>query len=172
LAIYSDWADLNPVISIFSPLLIFWILIFDMVHITLFRVLRGQTRTFREWLEYVGHDHLHHRMAKVLGSPTKSILFIFSMTICLSLNALVLRRSGPFEAFLLLCQALLLVVLVSVLEAKGGNAIANGGADQLSDHRQTKRRVQRIRDGTQTGESDHEEGQVVSASISARETVN
>ncbi|MBT8407160.1 MAG: undecaprenyl/decaprenyl-phosphate alpha-N-acetylglucosaminyl 1-phosphate transferase, partial [Deltaproteobacteria bacterium] len=29
LSIYSDWADLNPVVSIFSPLLIFWILIFD-----------------------------------------------------------------------------------------------------------------------------------------------
>ncbi|MCK5657878.1 MAG: undecaprenyl/decaprenyl-phosphate alpha-N-acetylglucosaminyl 1-phosphate transferase, partial [Deltaproteobacteria bacterium] len=54
LAIYSDWADLNPVVSIFSPLLIFWILIFDMAHITLFRVIRGKTRNFKEWIEYVG----------------------------------------------------------------------------------------------------------------------
>ncbi len=120
LAIYSDWANLNPVVSIFSPLLIFWILIFDMAHITLFRVIRGKTRTFREWIEYVGHDHLHHRMARVLGGPTKSVLFIYLLTICLGLNALLLRHSVPLEALLLLGQALLIVVLVSILEANNG----------------------------------------------------
>jgi UDP-GlcNAc:undecaprenyl-phosphate GlcNAc-1-phosphate transferase len=121
LAIYSDWADLNPVVSIASPLLIFWILIFDMTYITLFRVIRGHTRTFKEWIEYVGHDHLHHRMARVLGGNTKSVLFIFLLSICLGLNALVLRQSRPFEGFLLIGQALMIVVLISILEAKAGD---------------------------------------------------
>jgi UDP-GlcNAc:undecaprenyl-phosphate GlcNAc-1-phosphate transferase len=120
LAIYSDWADFNPVVSIFSPILIFWILIFDMAHITLFRVIRGKTRTFREWIEYVGHDHLHHRMARVLGGATQSVLFIYLLTICLGLSALLLRYSTPFAGFLLLCQALIIVLLVSILEAKNG----------------------------------------------------
>jgi UDP-GlcNAc:undecaprenyl-phosphate GlcNAc-1-phosphate transferase len=120
LAIYSDWADFNPVVSIFSPILIFWILIFDMAHITIFRVIRGKTRSFREWIEYVGHDHLHHRMARVLGGPTQSALFIYLLTICLGLSALLLRYSTPFAGFLLLCQALIIVVLVSILEAKNG----------------------------------------------------
>ncbi len=120
LAIYSDWADFNPVVSIFSPILIFWILIFDMAHITLFRVIRGKTRTFREWIEYVGHDHLHHRLARVLGGATQSVLFIYLLTICLGLSALLLRYSTPFAGFLLLCQAFIIVVLVSILEAKNG----------------------------------------------------
>ncbi len=120
LAIYSDWADFNPVVSIFSPILIFWILIFDMAHITIFRVIRGKTRTFREWIEYVGHDHLHHRIARVVGGPTQSVLFIYLLTICLGLSALLLRYSTPFAAFLLLCQALIIVILVSVLEARNG----------------------------------------------------
>jgi UDP-GlcNAc:undecaprenyl-phosphate GlcNAc-1-phosphate transferase len=120
LAIYSDWADLKPVVSIFSPILIFWILIFDMAHITLFRVIRGKTRTFREWIEYVGHDHLHHRMARVLGGVTQSVLFIYLLAICLGLSALLLRYSTPFAGFLLLCQALIIVLLVSILEAKNG----------------------------------------------------
>jgi UDP-GlcNAc:undecaprenyl-phosphate GlcNAc-1-phosphate transferase len=120
LAIYSDWADFNPVVSIFSPILIFWILIFDMAHITIFRVIRGKTRTLREWIEYVGHDHLHHRMARVLGGPTQSVLFIYLLTICLGLSALLLRYSTPFAGFLLLCQASIIVVLVSILEAKNG----------------------------------------------------
>jgi UDP-GlcNAc:undecaprenyl-phosphate GlcNAc-1-phosphate transferase len=120
LAIYSDWADFNPVVSIFSPILIFWVLIFDMAHITIFRVIRGKTRTFREWIEYVGHDHLHHRIARVVGGPTQSVLFIYLLTICLGLSALLLRYSTPFAGFLLLCQAFIIVVLVSVLEAKNG----------------------------------------------------
>jgi UDP-GlcNAc:undecaprenyl-phosphate GlcNAc-1-phosphate transferase len=121
LAIYGDWADLNPVVSIFSPLLIFWIFIFDMTYITIFRVVRGKTRTLRQWIEYVGHDHLHHRMARVLGGPTQSVLFIYLLAVCLGLNALLLRYAPPFMAILLLSQALLIVVLVSVLEANGGN---------------------------------------------------
>jgi UDP-GlcNAc:undecaprenyl-phosphate GlcNAc-1-phosphate transferase len=122
LAIYSDWADLNPVVSIFSPLLIFWILIFDMAHITLFRVIRGKTRNFKEWIEYVGHDHLHHRMAGVLGGPTQSVLFIYLLAICLGLSAILLRNAHhPSEALLLLSQAFIIVVLVSILEAVNGN---------------------------------------------------
>ena len=122
LAIYSDWADLNPVVSIFSPLLIFWILIFDMAHITIFRTIRGKTRNFKEWIEYVGHDHLHHRMARVLGGPTQSVLFIYLLTLCLGLSAILLRNAHhPFEALLLLCQALIIVILVSILEAVNGN---------------------------------------------------
>jgi len=122
LAIYSDWADLNPVVSIFSPLLIFWILIFDMAHITLFRVIRGKTRNFKEWIEYVGHDHLHHRMARVLGGPTQSVLFIYLLSVCLGISAMLLRNAHhPSEALLLLSQAFIIVVLVSILEAVNGN---------------------------------------------------
>jgi UDP-GlcNAc:undecaprenyl-phosphate GlcNAc-1-phosphate transferase len=122
LAIYSDWADLNPVVSIFSPLLIFWILIFDMAHITLFRVIRGKTRNFKEWIEYVGHDHLHHRMARVLGGPTQSVLFIYLLSVCLGISAILLRNAHhTSEALLLLSQALIIVVLVSILEAVNGN---------------------------------------------------
>jgi UDP-GlcNAc:undecaprenyl-phosphate GlcNAc-1-phosphate transferase len=122
LAIYSDWADLNPVVSIFSPLLIFWILIFDMAHITIFRVIKGKTRNFKEWIEYVGHDHLHHRMARVLGGPTQSVLFIYLLSVCLGISAILLRNAQkPSEALLLLSQALIIVVLVSILEAVNGN---------------------------------------------------
>jgi UDP-GlcNAc:undecaprenyl-phosphate GlcNAc-1-phosphate transferase len=130
LAIYSDWADLNPVVSIFSPLLIFWIFIFDMTYITIFRVVRGKTRTFRQWIEYVGHDHLHHRMARVLGGPTQSVLFIYVLAVCLGLNALLLRYAPPFMALLLLSQAVLIVVLVTVLETNGGNGKQEEGHER------------------------------------------
>ena len=147
LAIYGDWADLNPVVSIFSPILIFWIFIFDMTYITIFRVVRGKTRTFRQWLEYVGHDHLHHRMAKVLGGPTQSVFFIYVLAICLGLNALLLRYAPPFMAFILLSQAFLIVVLVSVLEANGGNGKTEEGHESnvLPAAPRTEKRTARFR---------------------------
>jgi UDP-GlcNAc:undecaprenyl-phosphate GlcNAc-1-phosphate transferase len=93
-----------------------------MAHITIFRVIRGKTRNFKEWLEYVGHDHLHHRMAGVLGGHTQSVLFIYLLTVCLGISAILLRSARrPSEALLLLSQALIIVMLVSILEAVNGN---------------------------------------------------
>ncbi|MCK7503758.1 MAG: undecaprenyl/decaprenyl-phosphate alpha-N-acetylglucosaminyl 1-phosphate transferase [Desulfobacterales bacterium] len=34
IAVYGDWAEGQPVVSLVSPVLIFWLLIFDMAHIT------------------------------------------------------------------------------------------------------------------------------------------
>ena len=118
LAIYSDWADLNSVISLISPLLIFGILIFDMCYITFFRIFLGQVTTFREWIEYVGHDHLHHRFAKVLGGRTESVLFIYALSICLGMSALLLPHVEPGDTFLILGQSVLILVMVSILERK------------------------------------------------------
>jgi len=70
-AVYGDWAEGNPVVALISPLLIFWLLIFDMVHITFDRILTGKVLSFRQWIDYVGKDHLHHRLANVLGGEKK-----------------------------------------------------------------------------------------------------
>jgi UDP-N-acetylmuramyl pentapeptide phosphotransferase/UDP-N-acetylglucosamine-1-phosphate transferase len=64
LAVYGDWSESSPVVALVSPVLIFWILIFDMVHITVDRILTGKVTNFKQWIEYVGKDHLHHRLAR------------------------------------------------------------------------------------------------------------
>ena len=73
IAVYGDWAEGRPLVALASPVLIFWILIFDMVHITVDRILTGKVDSFRNWIEYVGKDHLHHRMADALGSRHSSV---------------------------------------------------------------------------------------------------
>jgi hypothetical protein len=61
-------------------------------------------------------------MAAVLGGPTQSVLFIYLLAICLGLSAILLRNAHhPSEALLLLSQAFIIVVLVSILEAVNGN---------------------------------------------------
>ena len=119
LAVKGNWADHSPIVSFSNPLLIFGVLIYDMIHITVERVATGKVRSIKEWLDYVGKDHLHHRLERALGSRQASVAMICLMTICLGLAALALRDAGTTEAVLLLVQACLIVVMITILEWSG-----------------------------------------------------
>lgn len=118
LAVKGNWADQNPIVSFSNPLLIFGVLIYDMVHITIARIVSGKVTSLRSWLEYVGKDHLHHRLERVLGSRVASVIFIYSLTISLGLAAIVLRKADTTEALLLLAQATMIILMVTVLEQR------------------------------------------------------
>ena len=119
LAIIGDWADDNPVVSFSAPVLMFWILIFDMTYITVERVLTGKVRSVREWIDYVGKDHLHHRTYMLLGDKRKAVLFIYLLVATLGLSAIALRNARPVDGVLLVVQAFLITVIVSVLDYSG-----------------------------------------------------
>ncbi len=119
LAVKGNWADSNPIVSFSNPLLIFGVLIYDMIHITVERVVTGKVTSVKEWLDYVGKDHLHHRLERALGSRQASVAMIFLFTICLGLAALALRHAGTMEAMLLLLQAGLIAAMITVLEISG-----------------------------------------------------
>jgi UDP-GlcNAc:undecaprenyl-phosphate GlcNAc-1-phosphate transferase len=116
LAVKGNWADNNPIVSFSNPLLIFGVLIYDMIHITVERIVTGKVSTIKEWIDFVGTDHLHHRLARLLGSTRASVEMIFALTICLGLAALVLRKADTRDAVLLLAQAALIVILITILE--------------------------------------------------------
>ena len=119
LAVEGNWADHSPIVSFSNPLLIFGVLIYDMIHITVERVATGKVCSMKEWLDYVGKDHLHHRLERALGSRQASVAMICLMTICLGLSALALRHAGTTEALLLLVQAGLIVLIITILEWSG-----------------------------------------------------
>ncbi len=119
LAVYGDWNPGNHVAAIAAPLLIFWVLIFDMVHISIDRVLSGKVHNFRQWLDYVGRDHLHHRISAVLGGQKRSVFFIYFLSICFGCSAVALRNATALDAAVLIIQAVFLVALVTVLERSG-----------------------------------------------------
>ena len=135
-AIYGEWTAGNPVLTLIAPILIFWILIFDMVHITIERILTGKVVSFRQWIEYVGKDHLHHRLAHVLNGKKKSVLFIYLLSICLGTSAVVLRNARLLDAVLLMLQASILVVLITILERRG----------RMANQRQSTNRIALGRD--------------------------
>ena len=126
IAVYGDWAEGRPLVSLVSPVLIFWLLIFDMVHTSIERIATGKVSSVRAWLEYVGKDHLHHRLAEALGSTRGSVLFIFLMGIGLGISALMLRYTSDEGGLLLMLQAGILVVLVTVLERRSRSLPDNG----------------------------------------------
>ncbi len=119
LAVKGNWADNNPIVSFSNPLLIFGVLIYDMIHITAERIVTGKVASVKEWLEYVGKDHLHHRLERVLGSRQASVAMIWVLTICLGLAAIVLRKAGTVEAVMLLVQAALVLIMITILEHRG-----------------------------------------------------
>ncbi|MBI2457704.1 MAG: undecaprenyl/decaprenyl-phosphate alpha-N-acetylglucosaminyl 1-phosphate transferase [candidate division NC10 bacterium] len=118
LAVKGEWAPDN-IIDIGAPVLIFWVFIFDMTHITLTRILTGKVRSFREWIAYVGRDHLHHRLEALLGSKRQTVLLIYLLSVSMGLAALALRNARTLEAMLLTLQAAIIVVIVSILERAG-----------------------------------------------------
>jgi UDP-GlcNAc:undecaprenyl-phosphate GlcNAc-1-phosphate transferase len=116
LAVVGDWSTRDPLVSISNPLLIFGVLIFDMVHITVARLVSRRVRTFREWIDYVGTDHLHHRLLQLFGRPGMVVWFIFLLNIALGLSALELRDAGLTKALFLILQAVIILSLVTLLE--------------------------------------------------------
>jgi UDP-GlcNAc:undecaprenyl-phosphate GlcNAc-1-phosphate transferase len=117
-AVKGEWAE-NNLLDVAPPVLIFWVFIFDMVHITVARIATGKVRTFREWIDYTGRDHLHHRLAALLGSQRLAVFLIFLLTSVMGLAAIALKQARLVDAVVLLLQAVLVVAIVTVLEAQG-----------------------------------------------------
>lgn len=120
LAVKGNWAE-SSIIDITAPILIFGVLIFDMTHLTVARIASGKVKDFRGWLDYVGQDHLHHRIVALLHSRRQSVLFIYLLSICLGLSAIALRNARTVDALVLIMQAAIIVVIVTILERKGNS---------------------------------------------------
>ena len=119
LAVKGNWSLHNPIVSFAAPVLIFWILIFDMTYITVERILTGKVKSFKDWIEYVGKDHLHHRLYTLLGDKRKAVLFIYFLCATLGISAIALRNARPIDGILLISQAFLITVAISILEYSG-----------------------------------------------------
>ncbi len=119
LAIQGYWSDGSRVVSFVNPVLIFWVLIFDMTYITVERIINGKVRTVKEWIDYVGTDHLHHRLRALLGNKWKPVVTIFLFSTILGLSSIALRNARMIDSVLLVVQASLISIVFSVLEYVG-----------------------------------------------------
>jgi UDP-GlcNAc:undecaprenyl-phosphate GlcNAc-1-phosphate transferase len=121
LAIKAAWADNNPIVSFATPVLIFWVLIYDMAYISIERIITGKVKNFQDWIDYVGTDHIHHRLFTIFGNRRKVVCFIFFLCATLGISAITLRNARPIDGILTVLQAFLITVIVSILEYTGRN---------------------------------------------------
>lgn len=127
LAVKGDWAENDPVVALTAPLLVFGIFIYDMVYITIDRIWSGKVRSFKGWIEYVGRDHLHHRLEALLGGRARSVLFIYGMSVSLGLTATVLRHADTRDALLLIAQGVIILLIITILEREGNRRLREPG---------------------------------------------
>lgn len=119
LGIMGEWSAGNLVVSLACPVLIFGIFIYDMIYISIARIASGKTRNFRQWVEYVGKDHLHHRFLELGFTQLQTVLLIYFMSILLALSAVKMRTSAVGGIILELSQSAAILVLISILVIAG-----------------------------------------------------
>ncbi len=119
LAVMGDWARDNSLIALFTPMLILGVPLFDIAFVAVNRVVVGKVHSVSEWLAYVGRDHIHHRFEALGLTKTESVLLIFFISFTLGLSAVLLKDATPYEASLLLLQAIFILSIVAVLESVG-----------------------------------------------------
>jgi UDP-GlcNAc:undecaprenyl-phosphate GlcNAc-1-phosphate transferase len=119
-AVYGEWSGRGPVIALGIPALVLGVLIFDMIYITISRIQNGRVRNFREWLDYRGKDHFHHRLMLIGFKEEETVVFIYLISIILGLSALVLENVRvSYPVILLMMQAALIFFVVIMLMRVG-----------------------------------------------------
>lgn len=121
LTVMTGWATNDPVKAYSMPALILSVLIFDMSYITIARVVTGKVKTLKEWIDFVGKDHLHHRISHLGLSNKKTVLFIYLLSASMGLSAIVLKNGRTVDALLLIGQAFLIYFIIVILMLKGEN---------------------------------------------------
>ena len=119
LAAMGTWANDTPVISLFTPMLILGVPLFDIAFVGVVRIVTGRVHTLHEWLAYTGKDHIHHRFEALGLTKTQSVLLIYFIAGTLGLGAILLKGATPREAVLVLFQAACVLAIVAVLEGVG-----------------------------------------------------
>ncbi|MCC7430392.1 undecaprenyl/decaprenyl-phosphate alpha-N-acetylglucosaminyl 1-phosphate transferase [bacterium] len=121
LAIMGEWSKNEPIKSLTIPLLILSIVIFDMIYITIARFYSGKVKTIKQWLDYVGKDHLHHRLIDLGLSKKQSVIFIYFVTVLLGLQAMVLKKGELIDTLISLVEAVLIFLLIAILMIIGAS---------------------------------------------------
>ena len=119
MALVGDWSEGSPLISLVAPLMLFSVPIYDMIHTTVTRIASGKVRSVRQWVEYVGRDHLHHRIDSLVKGRAQAVGIIYMLTGGIGMGAIILRRAGLFEACIVGFQGLVFLLLLTFLEYAG-----------------------------------------------------
>lgn len=133
IAIVGEWGG-GPggiTVDIVVPLLILGVPIFDTTFITVTRIANGKIRTLKQWLEYTGRDHIHHRLLNIGLNRFDAVGFICVLACVLSLSAIILKNATGLLAMLSLFQGVIILTIIGrfMLFVENHSAIGNRSTD-------------------------------------------
>jgi len=111
LSIYGNWG-ISKSVDLAIPILLLGVPIADMIMTTITRIKDGKVKSVRQWLEYTGNDHFHHRLLQMGFTKTGSVLIIWAITTVLGLLSLLLKQGDRQEAVIAILIALILFALI------------------------------------------------------------
>lgn len=119
LAILANYSPGSVWISSVVPFLLLCVPVYDMIFITVSRILTGKVHNVREWLEYVGHDHLHHRLHRLGLSRPQTVIVIWFLNTFVALGGLIIveGHGNNVVALVVALQAICIFLAFAILEA-------------------------------------------------------
>jgi UDP-N-acetylmuramyl pentapeptide phosphotransferase/UDP-N-acetylglucosamine-1-phosphate transferase len=91
-----------------------------MIYITISRIRNGHVRNVKQWLDYKGRDHFHHRLMNLGFNEPYAVVFIYITAIVLGLGALVLEHARmTYPVVILMIQATLIFCIITMLMLMG-----------------------------------------------------
>lgn len=120
LSVQGGWAKHNPLVSFFIPVLLLSVPIYDMIFTTIARIASGRVHSVREWLEYTGRDHIHHRLGDLGLSKAQVMLTICFLNLTVGLGAVTLFEARTYGGIALIIEAIGIYVVFALLEVLAG----------------------------------------------------
>ena len=114
LAVMGNWAGDggDHTVRLIVPVIILGVPIFDMTFTTIMRIKSGQVRGFRQWIEFTGRDHIHHRLESMRLGRSRAVIIIYIVTVWLGLSALALKNAAGLNAILQVAQSIIVFLLL------------------------------------------------------------
>ncbi|MBN1392687.1 MAG: undecaprenyl/decaprenyl-phosphate alpha-N-acetylglucosaminyl 1-phosphate transferase [Sedimentisphaerales bacterium] len=112
---YYNQAQSGQWYSVFTPLIVMAVPLYDFISVTALRIKQGKS-------PFVGDtQHFSHRLKKRGLTETQTVLTLYLATLCTGLGATFLYQVNLAGAFLIFAQTFMILAIIAVLETVSGN---------------------------------------------------
>jgi len=116
---YGGWAKNDPIVSLFIPILLLSVPIYDMIYTTVARIATGKVTSFKSWLEFTGTDHIHHRLEALGLTRGQVVAVICFLNMGVGLGAITLFEARTYGGVALIFQAVCVYTILALFETLG-----------------------------------------------------
>jgi UDP-GlcNAc:undecaprenyl-phosphate GlcNAc-1-phosphate transferase len=113
---YYNQAQSGQWYSVFTPLIVMAVPLYDFISVTALRIKQGKS-------PFVGDtQHFSHRLKRRGLTETQTVLTLYLATLCTGLGATFLYQVNLAGAFLIFAQTFMILAIIAVLETVSANA--------------------------------------------------